>query len=267
MSIKKLTLVFALLLIAGLVLAACNTTAQEVVKTVIVKEKGEEVVKTVVVTVEAPAAEEGSAEVKGECCDVYRIALFEDPVSLNYWNYLGPGSSVWTQYILSGSAPSLFGLSDQRYQFVPSLAKAIPDIVDNGDETYSITVEMVEGAKWSDGEPITAEDVVFTHNTCKELQLTQNWPNQCKPNGADVKAEVVDTYTVKYTYLNGAPSLGTWQAGIALAPILPKHFWAPVVEKATAFITDAQKPDVDRPEDCKADDLSDDDKAACIVSH
>ncbi|MCD6401743.1 MAG: ABC transporter substrate-binding protein [Anaerolineales bacterium] len=254
-----------MLFVAGLALAACKPAAaptpETVIKTVIVKEAGEEVVKTVVVTVEAPTEEAGAAT--GECCDVYRIALFEDPVSLNYWNYLGPGSSVWTQYVLSGQSPSLFTLSDVRFQFVPSLAKAIPDVVDNGDDTYSITVEMVEDAKWSDGEPITAEDVVFTHNTCKDLQLTQNWPNQCKPNGADVTAEAVDTYTVKYTYLNGAPSLGTWQAGIALAPILPKHFWGAVVDEASAFVKDVAKPDVDRPEDCEAEDLSDEDKAAC----
>lgn len=266
MSIKKLTLVFALLVVAGLVLVACQqaATPETVVKTVVVEKEGEKVVETVVVTVEAAMPEEGGEEaVSGECCDVYRIALFEDPVSLNYWNYLGPGSSVWTQYILTGQAASLFSLSDQRFQFVPSLAKAIPEIVDNGDGTYSITVEMVEDATWSDGEPVTAEDVVFTHNTCKDLQLTQNWPNACSPNGADVAAEVVDTYTVKYTFLDQAPSLGTWQAGIALAPILPKHYWEPVVNEARAFIEGVTAPEAERPEDCEAEDLSEEDAAAC----
>jgi ABC-type transport system substrate-binding protein len=102
---------------------------------------------------------------------------------------------------------------------------------------------------WSDGTPITAHDVVFTHSTCKDLKLTQNWPNQCAPAGADVTAEAVDDYTVKYTYLNVAPSLGNWQAGIELAPIMPMHFWADAVAEARAFVDGLEAPGDDATEE------------------
>ena len=261
MSWKKLTLVFALLFVASLAMAACQPAEapepEVIIETVVVEVEGETVVETVVVEVEAEVEEEEVTA--GECCDTYRIALFEDPRGTNYWAYLGPDSSVWTGYVVGGYAGSLFTLSDQRYDFVPSLAKAIPEIVDNGDETYTITVEMVEDATWSDGEAITADDVVFTHNACKTLQLTSNWPNQCEPNGADITAEAMGDFTVKYTYLNMAPSLGTWQAGLALAPIMPEHFWGEKVAEATAFVDAAVMPPED--DDCGAEEPSE----ACVA--
>ena len=249
---KKLFILVGALVIASMALAACTPETITVVETVIVEKEGETIVETVVVEVEAeaPVVEEAAG---AECCDAYRIALFEEPVSLNYWNYLGPGSSVWTQYVVAGQAPVLFTLSDQRFDFVTSLANAIPEPVDNGDGTYTMTIEMVEDAVWSDGEPITAHDFVFTFNACKDLKLTQNWPNQCVPNGLEATVTALDDYTLEIVFLNQAPSLGNWQAGLALAPILPEHFWADGAADAYAFIDGIVAPEMERPEDCEAE--------------
>jgi ABC-type transport system substrate-binding protein len=270
---KKLAILVVLLMVAPIVLAACGETEviteiQTVVveQTKIVEVEGETVteVETVVVEVTAVPEPEEEEEAAGEGeAGPYRIALFEDPVTTNYWNYLGPGSSVWTQYIMSNQIPTLFTLADVTFQWVPSLAKAVPEIVDNGDGTWTITVEMVNDAFWSDGEPVDANDVVFTHNACKDLALTQNWPSQCAPNGVEVAAEAVDDFTVQYTYFDTAPSLGNWQAGVSLAPIMPEHFWGDEVETARAFVDGIVAPEVERPEDCEAEDLSDEAQAAC----
>ena len=258
---KRLLTIFGVLLVASLALAACQpATPETVVETVVVEKEGETVVETVVVTPEMEEEEEGAA---GECCDNYRIGIFEEPVSLNYWNYLGPGSSVWTNYVLAGNAPSLFGLADKTFQFVPSLAADIPEPVENDDGTWTITVEMLEGPTWSDGEPITAQDYVFTFNTCKELKLTQNWPNQCTPNGLDADVVAVDDYTVEFTFNNQDPSLGNWQAGVALAPIMPEHYWGDVVEEARGFIADVEEPEMERPGDCNLEDEEPADQEAC----
>lgn len=265
MSYKKLLVLFALVFAAALALAACQpaeapepevvTVVETVIMTQEVEVEGETVVETVIVTVEAEPEEEGEAAgATGECCDAYRIALFEDPVSLNYWNYLGPGSSVWTSYVVAGQNPSLFTLSDVRFDWVPSLATGIPEIVDNGDGTFTITVEMVQDAVWSDGNPITANDVVFTHNACKDLQLTQNWPNSCKPNDADIQAVALDDFTVEYTFLDQAPSLATWQAGISLAPIMSEAFWGDEVANAYTFIEGVEAPPED--DDCSVEEPS-----------
>jgi ABC-type transport system substrate-binding protein len=217
----------SILMVLGFALSACQPT--EVVKTVEVPVEVE-----VEVTREVEAEPETEEAAGGECCDVYRIALFEDPVSLNYWNYLGPGSSVWTAYIVSGQAASLYTLSDQRFDFVTSLAKDLPpDPVQEGD-LWTITVEMVEDATWSDGESITANDVVFTQAACMDLKLTQNWPNQCWPSVQAKPPEALDDYTVKF-YFSEKVGLGVWQAGVALAVILPEHFWADTVPKPTCL--------------------------------
>jgi ABC-type transport system substrate-binding protein len=259
-------------MVTSLVLVACEpeviekevivtqVVEKEVVVTEIVEVEGEAVEVTrivteevvIEVTPEAPAEEEMTGEITA-----YKIALFEDPVSLNYWNYLGPGSSVWTSYVLSGQQPSLYTLSDQRFDFVPSLAVDFPEVTQEGD-VWVVTVKMIEGAMWSDGEPIMANDVVFTHNACKDLQLTQNWPNSCAPMGVEVTAEALDDYTVQYTFAE-QPSLGTWQAGVALAPIMPEHFWADVAAEAYAFIEGVEAPPED--DDCGAEEPSE----ACNV--
>ena len=274
---KKLAILVVLLMVAPIVLAACGATPEPevIVQTVvveqtkIVEQEGETitVVETVEVevTVPPPPTEEAAApeeEAEGEA-GPYRIALFEDPVSTNYWNYLGPGSSVWTAYIVDGQAPALFQLSDVTFQVVPYLATELPEPVDNGDGTWTVTIPMTQDAVWSDGEPITASDFLFTFNACKDLQLTQNWPNYCKPNQLEAAVEAPDDYTIQITFLNQAPSLGNWQNGIALHPILPEHFWADAATQAYTFVEGVEEPDVAHPADCEAEDLSDEDAAAC----
>jgi ABC-type transport system substrate-binding protein len=273
---KKWSIIAAIVMVALLVLVACEpeevikevikevivtqVVEKEVVVTEIVEIEGEQVEVTrivkeeviVEVEVEVTVEPEEEVEAEGEITS-YMIALFEDPVSLNYWNFLGPGSSVWTSYVLSGSSAGLYTLSDQRFDFVPSLAVDFPEIVQDGD-VWKITVQMVENATWSDGEPITTRDVVFTHNACKDLKLTQNWPNQCEPTGVAVAAEALDDYTVQYAFAE-EPSLGTWQAGVALAPILPQHFWADAVAESYSYLEGLEEPAED--DDCTVEEPSD----------
>jgi ABC-type transport system substrate-binding protein len=277
---KKWASLVALLMIGSVILSACATPTPEViekvvtqivektVKETVVVEGTPEVVEKVVTQVVTVAAPTPTPEPEAGI-GPYRIALFEDPVSLNYWNYLGPGSSVWTSYVITGHPAFLFQLADKTFQFVPSLAKDLVEPVDNGDGTWTITVEMVEDATWSDGEPITAEDVVFTHNACKDLKLTQNWPNNCAPLGVEVEASAPSEYTVEYIF-HAKPSLGTWQAGVALSPILPQHFWQAAADEAYAFVEGLEEPTIEVPVDaegneidCYAEELSDEAATAC----
>ncbi|MGD8753892.1 MAG: ABC transporter substrate-binding protein, partial [Anaerolineales bacterium] len=240
---------FVSLLIISSILAACGSADDSTSGT---KDEGVAMTEAVVNGDSQGPAGEGARG--GECCDVYRIGVFEDPLSLNYWAYLGPDSSQWTGYVLDDYAASLYTLSDQRFDFIPNLATDLVEPMDNGDGTWSITVEMVQDATWSDGKPVTAHDVVFTHNTCKDLRLTQNWPDQCAPSGLDITVEALDDYTVHYTFPEH-PSLGTWNAGVAQAPILPEHFWAEAVTKAYRYIEGLEEPAIEEPEgvDCAAE--------------
>ncbi len=272
---KKLFLILAAFAALGVVLVACGGTSEPqvvevtrvitetVVETVVQEGEPVEVTRVVTETVVETVVQEAPAEgaATGECCDNYTIGIFEDPLTTNYWSYLGPNNSVWTSYILSGVAPALYTLSDQRFDFVPALAKDLPPQPEQEGDFYTITVEMLEGPTWSDGEPITANDVAFTVNTSLDLVLTGNWPSIYRPEIID-HAEAVDDYTVKF-YFTEVPGLAQWQYGAAQGPILPEHIWGPVVEEAKTFIADVTEPEMERPEDCEAEDLSDDAKAAC----
>jgi ABC-type transport system substrate-binding protein len=253
---KKNLITLTLMITVGLVVSTCQSPEpQTIIRTVVVEKEGETVIETVVVTVEPTEEPEEENEVV-QCCDVYRVGIYEEPVSFNYWNYLGPGTSVWTRYVIANDAAHLFDISDRTFQFVPSLAKDIPEPIENDDGTWLITVEMVDDALWSDGEPITANDVVFTHSVCKDLELTWYWPTFCTPDGVEVVAEALDDFTVQYTYLNQAPNLMNWQFGIAMAPILPSHYWSEITDPAFELIEENPHPVSDRPEDCVSSGLS-----------
>jgi len=249
---KKWFILGSLIVVAGMLITACAPAVETV--TVVVTAPPE-IVEVTPVPEPTPTPPVGY--------DVYRIGIFEEPISLNYWNYLGPGSSVWTAYVIGGFAASMYTLSDQRFDFVPALAKDLPpDPVQEG-EVWVAEIEMVDNATWSDGEVIDAHDVAFTHNACKDLELTQNWPNQCAPMGADVSVEAVDDFTVKYSFAE-KPGLGVYQMGVLLAPILPEHFWGDTVAEARAFIEGLEAPvHPEEVEDCTAEELTDEEAEIC----
>ena len=74
-------------------------------------------------------------------------------------------------------------------------------------------------ARWHDGKPITAEDVVFSFNILRE-----KGNNLYRTYYADVvRAEVVSERKVRFVFKNGDnPELASI---ISELPILPKHYW------------------------------------------
>ena len=136
--------------------------------------------------------------------------------------------------ILSQESPNVFGftyegLVDQNPltgEIEPALAKSW-EISDNKKE---ITFTLRDNLKWSDGEPLTADDVVFTYN---DLILNPKIPNNTRDSlrigesGAFPTVEKVDRKRVKFTVPEPfAPFLQS--TGIS---ILPKHALKESVEQ------------------------------------
>ena len=87
--------------------------------------------------------------------------------------------------------------------------------------------------KWSDGKPITAEDVAFSYMAPLALdpnKLGGNWPGNIDPDILS-RVEKVDDYSVKF-FLTELPGLAQWQYGMLQAYVLPKAYWGPIVDKA-----------------------------------
>jgi ABC-type transport system substrate-binding protein len=144
----RLILLFS---VFALVVVACGGDAAE-----------EEVVEEETETTEAPATTEAAAEEEASSAPggVYKMGIFSDPQTQNYWTYLDTENDVWTSYVMSGQAVSLFTLSVPNYQLVASMATELVETsTDNGDGTFSYTVPITEGFEWSDGTPITANDI------------------------------------------------------------------------------------------------------------
>ena len=176
---------------------------------------------------------------------VYQLGITADLTTTNFWAYLGPDGTTWNRYVLSGTQPSLYAYSDQRFDWVPSLAADFPSPLQEetvGDQTlWSTEVDLKQGVKWSDGNDVTADDFVFTAHTATELQLTGNWPSVVDPDFFD-HAEALDTYKLKISFKK-KPGLARWQFGLAFMPIFSRAYWEPVVAEAkqAVDITEQQK--------------------------
>jgi peptide/nickel transport system substrate-binding protein len=82
---------------------------------------------------------------------------------------------------------------------VPWLVQEIPTIENGGvsEDLTSITWKLKEGIVWSDGTPLTAEDVVFTAEYCKDPDMGCNAATAY----ADVESvEALDELTVKVNF-------------------------------------------------------------------
>ncbi|MGW0815795.1 ABC transporter substrate-binding protein [Streptomyces viridiviolaceus] len=102
---------------------------------------------------------------------------------------------------------------DTDLKLKPALATALPEVGDGG-RTYTYTLR--KGVKFSDGEPLTPADVVFTYRTVLDAE-TNNTARSELDAVEDVRASGDDkvVFTLKYPY---APF-----AARTVLPIVPEH--------------------------------------------
>lgn len=89
------------------------------------------------------------------------------------------------------------------------------------------TVKLRPGLKWSDGQPLTAEDVVFTYNQVIDNPgIPNNYRDFWAYQGSFPKVEALDARTVKFSL---SQPFAPFQNNL-VAPILPKHVFAQAVK-------------------------------------
>ena len=97
---------------------------------------------------------------------------------------------------------------------------------ESSDDGLEWTFHLREGVTWHDGEPFTADDVVFTTDYIKGKAsispIGSSWYN----TGVINSVEALDDYTVVIT-LN-YPYAPFMQQVAAVIPIMPKHIWEDV---------------------------------------
>jgi ABC-type transport system substrate-binding protein len=169
---------------------------------------------------------------------VYRTGIFQDTTTDNYWAYNDPQSTVWNAYVLGPTKPALFGINLPGLELTNDVASsADPGTAVADGDGFSVEVAIRDDANWSDGQPITAQDIVFTAETVRDFALGGNWVGgyQWAPEDGSTlgltAVTAVDDKTVKFTW-NLEPGLAIWPHGPGLAPIMPMHFWGDVVAEA-----------------------------------
>ncbi|MFN8677364.1 MAG: peptide ABC transporter substrate-binding protein [Thermomicrobiales bacterium] len=105
---------------------------------------------------------------------------------------------------------------------IPNLITEVPTVENGllGEDLKSVTYKLKEGVKWSDGEPLTAEDVVFT------------WQWVTDPENASVSAgvyatianiEATDDLTAVVSFENPNANWAEPHAGTLWGYVYPKH--------------------------------------------
>jgi peptide/nickel transport system substrate-binding protein len=117
---------------------------------------------------------------------------------------------------------SLTGKAAADFAIEPALAESWE--ASDGGLTY--TYRLRDGLQWSDGTPLTAEDVAWTVNTSRD----QGWINHSSTT-ANLDATVIDDRTVKVTSSVPDPKLPSLDVYI-----VPKHIWeAPAAGDVTTY--------------------------------
>jgi peptide/nickel transport system substrate-binding protein len=118
------------------------------------------------------------------------------------WNLCAGQTQGWfgINYIYSESlvkSGPIFMRSD-AVEPLPNLAKSW----EWSDDGLELTMHLIEGAKWSDGEPFTSEDVMFTWEDNILDENVNSWTSRSswQINGQDINLEALDDYTIKWTF-------------------------------------------------------------------
>jgi len=199
-SRQEIWILISLLIIAALLLVSCGESEPTTLPSPSVTEEPS-------VDEPAPTTTEPSIPRGGRAV----IALIQEPGQLSQFFNVQTGS------IVSTLAVERLFVADGSGNFVPILASEVPTLENGGisPDFLTITYKLKPDIKWSDGEPFTAEDLVFTYDVYKDPNSTTMAP----PAYSYIESvKAIDDLTVEVKMSSMNPDyLSLWEA------VLPKH--------------------------------------------
>ena len=155
-----------------------------------------------------------------------KIGMMDEPKTLNPF----ASKDIWAAKVLSFCYQRLYYRDFESGELVPWLAKDEP-IWD--PDTNTVTLHLRD-AKWSDGTPFTAEDVVFTADVICKFKMPRLW------NSWEFvkKTEAPDPQTVRLTLEQ--PMAILWERTLT-SFIVQKSKWAALAEKAEKALEEGAK--------------------------
>ena len=152
--------------------------------------------------------------------DTVRIGLWEEPDTLNPVIGSMAFSSDVFQLIFDGLIRY-----DERGRPIPDLARELPTFANGGisRDAKVITYHLMPNARWSDGVPLTAGDVIFTW---QQLMNPANLATTRDGYDRIARMDAPDPHTVRMFFNRPyPPALFLFRDGI-LGAIVPKHILA-----------------------------------------
>ncbi len=123
------------------------------------------------------------------------------------------GFTAWDQH--------LTGFSTNWEIVFPEIAKS----VELSDDLLTATVTLRSGMKWSDGTPVSADDVMFWYEDIMQHEELPNLSNALKPGGTALVVEKVDDMTVSFTAAQPNPAFPIVVARSSQGfPLAPGHY-------------------------------------------
>lgn len=154
--------------------------------------------------------------------ELINSTIGEGPKTFNPFTSKDATSSTLADIMYDG----LVNIDPLTGQYIPKLAKSFEI---NGNDYI---IHLRHGIKWSDGMPITSDDVYFTwQNIILDGYGNTSVRDSIVVDGKLPKVEKLDKYTVKFTTPKPfAPFLSALST-----PIAPKHKFMPAVKKGKEF--------------------------------
>ncbi len=148
--------------------------------------------------------------------DTLRLLFWQAPTILN--PHLATGQKDWGASRITYEPLASYNENDE---LIPILAAEIPSLEndDLAEDGKSVTWRLREDVIWSDGEPFTADDVLFTYefitNPDTEATTTSEYA------GIE-RVEVIDDFTIKINFFDVTPAWNIPFVGVK-GMILPRH--------------------------------------------
>lgn len=217
---RKMILLCTVFLIISFIFSGCGgqtateSAPAEVEETQEVAAPAEETEAPVEAT-EAPAAEETATEKK-----VLTVLFTQEFDTLNplYTN-------MWFSMVTFDFWNGWAWMFDENNEAFPYLVTELPSIENGGisEDGRTITMKLRDDLKWSDGEPMTADDFIFTYEMAID---PNNAVASAYPYDVVASMEAPDPQTVVMSF---EEPFAPWQATFWKG-ILPAHVLKPVFE-------------------------------------
>lgn len=150
-------------------------------------------------------------------------------VPVESWNWGAGQTQGWfgINEMVQASLVDLFPMwMMENPEPAPSLAKSW----EWSEDGFQLTMNLIEGAFWSDGTPFTAEDVAFTYNHYILDPNIPSWSGEgaWTYGGQVTELEVLDDYTIRFTFGQAFPVTAFFRMGYLNFGVVPKHVFSPL---------------------------------------